>query len=624
MELNNRSSDSKGHKINIQIKKGKPKGIEKELEEEEIKDKKEEILKLSKVKSVGDIKQDDSRKVTKARKRVVKLERDDEEKPKKDWGKYVLGIGAVVIGVIAAAAIVYYLVSSVFFGSGELAKRAPEDASLFATIDLGTLFIDRNSSAQELLRTVPAFAAAKNGAEKKIGNLLSDANLDYSEVIRVLGNEAAVVGLESKNELRLVVMVKAADFKQAEDLIKKLDGAYNFKAEELNGVTVYETHFVAEVNSPLWFYLSDEGVITISNSEKNIEEILNVENNKKLSLADNDTYKKVAKNFLSGSFLKVYLSPRNLENIKYLEEDSRFSLLRGFYNNVPDAGLSLKAEKNGLKIGTYIDQAGAGTEIRFDETSYLPREITAAVLGYNLSREFKDTKNELRNNSPTALQIVEGVEGILKRDWGIELESDVLSLLKEDYGVVLFPELEGQQNIGLVVKISDVEKSKEMMGKVEKSWQIYYAKLHPREEEITLEDGTKAIELLPDVNALSFTDLKYKEVMVRTITHKDVRQSFSYAFLDDQLCAATSLDSLKQMIDAGKTGVNLGSDESFQASFNSVPTKGNSLYYVNIPAALEALGKSFGDSLTMRNLVMTQRVSEDGIVSEGFILVERP
>ena len=622
MKLNNRGSGAKGQKINIQIKKGKPKGLEKELEQEKIKDKKEGILKSSKVKSVGDIKQNDSRKVTKDRKRVVKLERDDEAKPKKDWGKYVLGIGAVGIGVIAAAAIVYYLVISVFFSSGELAKRAPEDVSLFATINLNTLLMDSSSSAQELLRTVPAFAAAKNGAEKKIGELLSDANLEYTEVMKVLGNEVAIVGLESKNELRLVVMLKTADLGQAEDLIKKLDEAYDFKAEELNGVTVYETHFVVEAGSPLWFYLSDEGVITISNSEKNIEEIMKVENNQKLSLADSDAYKKVAKNFLPGSFFKVYLSPQNLENIKYLEDDSRFSLLRGFYSNIPDAGLSLKAEKNGLKVGTYIDQAGAGTEIRFDEKSYLPREITAAVLGYNLSRELKDAKSELRNNSPAALQIVEGVEETLKRDWGMELESDVLSLLKEDYGIVLFPQDEGQQNIGLAVKVSDAEKSKEMMGKVEKSWQTYYAKLHPREEEITLEDGTKAIELLPDVNALSFTDLKYEEVLVRTITHEDVRQSFSYAFLDNQLLAATSLDSLKQMIDAGKTGVNLGSDESFQASFNSVPSKGNSLYYVNIPVALAVLGQSFGDTLTMKNFVMTQRVSGEGIVSEGFVLVE--
>lgn len=616
--MNDKNNES--IKLGIKVSKAKNDKIIEGADKET--GKKKDFLDVPKVKKMGDIKSGDARKNLGKSSHVVSLKKEEETKDKKSWRKYLIGALTILVGLVLGGFIVWYIFGMYFGEKDGLKKLVPEDADLYVWLDLENSLSSTPSLWSTLSKIEPLAATEKNyltGLEK----FLATNDLNLEELKNALGKEAALVNLPlDSGDPAPVLMVRLQNEQYRDKVLEIISKQGDLQEQEIAGRACYKTHYLRELQSPVIFTFIDD-VVVIAKDATGLEKILAVSNKQNLPLGKNSDFKKTGAITGAKTTLFVYAKPGQLADDQALSflPSQYLAIVTGYLAKEDFVSLAVEPEKDGLRIKTFSDDPGAGTKTDFPLLAYAPSDSAAVLAGYNLGREFLDLKSSWRENNVVLLKQAEKFELEIEGKYDFNIEDNLLNVFTGDYSIVLLRE-NNNTDLGLVFRVADMTKAEEAMVELEQAIKIYYSQLYPREQAITLPDGTAAVELLPDTETFKFIDLKIQDQLVRVIESGQAGRFVSYGFIGDDLLVATSKDALTKMIQSGTAGGSVGSLKSYLAASDKVFSSANSLYYLNIPALAAALGADGNGLTSLQNLVMVQRVSDEGTTSEGFLSIE--
>jgi len=513
--------------------------------------------------------------------KVIHLEKIKKKFQKKSllFTLFIIVISLLVLGLI------------IWFGflarKDKIVGMIPEEAVLYVWVDINEKW---DTDLKDILIG-------------EIQKLVQPYHLDFrKDILPILGNQFALALLPGTGDqlspLLIFELNKREGFKdvlsQIEgDLKKEIYKEYEMKCmdgEDLEGC-----------------FVSFDNFFILARNFESLQKIIDTQEGTIPSLKESPSFKSTLAKLPRGAPSLIYFRPEYLSSILsgFSENQNYISGLLSF--------LEIQEVKN-FALVVFQDTQGlnfvSGLDISFEKNftseliNFVPQNVVSVISGYNLGQAYLDLKNKLTDQPPLYSNLISNLEKTLKSDWNLDLEKDLTLWMNGEYEIIIMPRQDGLWPVACVFEFDELDQVKEKLELVEKAITSYLAKTHPKEKEIILEDGTKAIELLPDIESYQFSDADFEGVNIRTISNID--PSFSYAFLDNKLVAANHLASVKSIISAAKFKENrLVSQEDFKISYAKIPQQNNGILYIDIEKLSDFLGLEELSS-SFKNFIGTQ------------------
>lgn len=513
--------------------------------------------------------------------KVVHLEESKKKFQKKSlfFTLFIIVISLLVLGLI------------IWFGflarKDKIAGMIPEEAVLYVWVDINKKW---DPSLKDILT-------------REIEELVQPYHLDFKkDILPILGNQSALALLPSIGDQLSPVLIFESNKREGfKDVLSQIEG--DLKKEIYKE---YEMECMDGEDLEECFAVFDNFFILARNPES-LQKIIDAQEGTIPSLKESSNFKSTLAKLPRGTPSLIYLRPEYLPSIVsgFSENQNYISGLLTFLGIQEAKNFALVVFQNtrGLNFEGVLD-ISFGKNFTSELINLVPQNVVSLISGYNLGQTYLDLKNKLADQSPLYSSLISSLEKTLKEDYNLDLEKDIISWMNREYEIIVMPRQDGLWPVACVFEFDDLDLVKEKLELVEKVITSYLAKTYPKEKEIILEDGTKAIELLPDIESYQFSDIQYEDVNIRTISNID--PSFSYAFLDNKLVAANHFMPVKSIISAIKfKEKRLVNQEDFKISYSKISQQNNGILYINIEKLSDFLGLEELSS-SFKNFIGTQ------------------
>jgi len=578
---------------------------------------------------INDIRNKSSRWRSLPTKNVVKIK--EEEKKNRSIAYYFYkGLFFVACGITGLAVIGFVLYWQLFASRSTAAALLPAETLLYGQVDIeGVLFKD-----------------AKRG--KSLADIAQKSNFSVDKVIKNINQETEPLGIKFVTDIKpflgenfvfsffstadesgndqaeWVFIVDVFDKKMAGEALEKMGYKTDIKRENYQEVEIIDIN--KKEGGLLTKAVFIEDYLIISYSQEHLEAIIDTYQQKRASLAQQSAFNNINPLVLREKFAYLYLRPDQLSG--FLSQGSNLHILwKSLAAKMPTAFITFEAKEKGLAVNleaSYSDKK-AGRRVSKELIDVLPVETSGFIAGRDFDQEFFELKQDLVANSPVVEFYLNNLIRKTEERAKVEINSELLEYLGDEY-VVAFDNTNGQTNYNFIFKLKNqavaVEKTKE----VEEAISNYLGTVHPKKEEITLADGSKANELLPNKEAFPFTDLDYDGTTIRSVINPELTNNFSYALTDDKLLVSTSLESLKNMLTAISTPNKLLNKQYFNTPNSAANSwRSENVVYADISDLTDYLKISATDKKYLEpfdTFLFSFFSQNDKVYLQGFLYME--
>lgn len=579
-------------------------------------------------KQVEDIKKEKIRKVEPPPSRVIEIKEGKKERKKIYLKTKIIGILIILFAVATTIGLYWVLIGRFTFNSYKLAKYVPSEAIFYTRIDINNLDKEmEGAKIQKISYKFSNFDKLENSFYAKINEVLDLYGLNYKTDVRpYLVDYLSLALISEKENYTLLVLAK---IKEKEVVASKLERI--FKEGEVQEKTYKENSFkkiISKDKKKELYFVFFEDVLVLGPSEKSIKDVIDIKQGERLSLAKSSYFKKVKRNFSQNPVAAIYLKPdETLGYLKLFYQDKLSTLpISSLVADYQTVGFSLDITDKGVKIESIALGKNEPQKNKWSLFGFLPSKQIATFYGANFRSEFLALEEDLKEKNPVVYFALKNIRQEVAKKYNFDFYEDFLDFVDKEFSLILLPKLEDKLNLAFVFRIEDRAKIEEKLKKAEDAMATYFGETYPKENKIKLEDGSEAIELLPNKEAFYFSDLKYENVAIRSIINENLKTSFSYAFYENELVLATSLEAAKVVIDAKKGNNALIKNQDFNENFNNIfSSKSQSFLYLDVPAVFTyfGIGEETIKSLSpLRNLIFTSYLRKESVFGRGLILIK--
>lgn len=320
------------------------------------------------------------------------------------------------------------------FSAPAAVRLAPVDSELFISIK-PNMFQYRNF--EELKEVYLAIPEVKQALEELQEDMKTEEDISFETDIKPwLGKEAAVIVHES-NSGHAILSLACTDTEQAERFISKITRDENTHQEVYQGIniTCNEYSFAAALVDDFLVYSNDRACI-----ERTIDLSKGLE---KETLKDNPDYEAIVDSlpWNRSGFCYVNMG----ETIKTADRDSggEISDVFGDLDMYKSMGLSVSVESKGVR-GDYVLACEPGRMPEYltkhaanqEEFESILSMLPADSLGFAYSTTLINLcQYSIKQQGPDLSYAIDGIE----RETGINVEKDVLNVLRGDAALALMP-----------------------------------------------------------------------------------------------------------------------------------------------------------------------------------------
>lgn len=593
---------TKGKKIKITVKK--------DVSEKKLPKK---MKKLQEGLSLSDIKLVKKKQPKNVFSKVVRI---IEKSKKTDRKSFWFGFGVVIFGLFLGIFFSYFLFWQFFCKKDNIIRFIPEEAIFYSWID---------PSFRNALFKTGDFSNLEEDLQIKLDEVLNPYQLNFKEDLEpILGDEVALAILPDKEKAVFLGVIKLKNKDLKSNLEKKLV-TRNTKEETYSGIKIVSP--LNDSASLLKFsYIFLEDYLVLSKEPSFLKNIIDVKQGKRSSLAESSKYKKFSHILPYSYSFYLFVEPDQFVNrFVSSEESTRYIFLKIFTFNIKEASLSLKLSGKNLIMRTYINKFKEGNNYPLKLVNYIPLKTILSFSGYNLEKEFEDLKNQLTSYNPLYLFYLTNLKEKIQKQYGLDIEDDLLSWMDKEYNLLVQSKSENEFSFGFIFQIDDIKKVQEKLAKLENVIENYYSQKYPKESNIILEDGTTAVELLPNTEAFQFKDLDFKDIKIRTISIPETFENFSYAFYGNLVVFGTAENLVMSMVDACKGENQLIKEEKLSKLYQRAFKKSNSFFYSDPEKTLELFKapESFRDDFnSFDNFLINWQVRKEEIFGKGFFSIK--
>jgi hypothetical protein len=472
-----------------------------------------------------------------------------------------LGALLAAVGVVAVVVAVVLLVSS---GGDDppstaAAKLVPSNALVFLNVSTDP---DRDGVKQAVALggKLPAFGAVRSTIERRLGSRQGPINFTR-DVRPWLGNEAALAVLPTSgtvSESEIVLDVR--DRSKAEGFIKRSAGGSS--TIKYRGVAIHRYGTVATA------FVSGDLVIA---PEPVIHGAIDRSKGRGDSLAKTKLFQQAYDGLPAGRVIDVFISRDGVHRL--LAPAGGVLGLAGTVVDQPaleavGASVTASGGKAQLEVYTALDQALAkATPATFKPFSpQLPSDVPSGAVAYLGLAGLDRAAGRLLAlagasgvNGAGLAQLAAGARATLERRTGVDLDRDVLSVLREEAALVVLPAVPAP-TLAVVAKTPDEKRTREALAKL----QLPLARLFAPPSTGAGQAPTFQDRDIGGVHAFQLR-------LTPTV-------ELDYAVFDGKLAIATSLAGIRRIKDHKQS---LTDDSAFQSVLSSRPSTVTSLVFLD-------------------------------------------
>jgi len=564
------------------------------------------------------------------------MSRNLENKDPQDRRKhrFLIAFSLVFAQVLFVLVIGYFLIEK-FFGTKTVAQYLPAGN----TVAFAEIFVDPQE--QQLKKISENLKDYSTFSNTSIQNLITSIWPEYPQAADWIGRKVGVAFLQTNQMNQSATPVLFVE-------VKNLGLAINFlKERALNEDDFIQDEFtfpgfkLYSFKAGQRFYaLQLENYLVFANNSEVLKQITDVKSNRLSSLKNDETYTQVQNGLPSKNLGFLYVNNQKvlqalLNNEQYLQTNISFlTNFLPFMQIFSAQGTAFIADNNSVKIydQTILNKSNLpegkllsfNTKYQGKLLRFLPQEPTMLFAGRDLSSEINALKSVFAKDKIATSLIFEGYLNQAKdlfTDQNLNLESDILPLLKGEYLVSINQQPEGDSWLA-IIEIADRSGVENRLQKIQNALQKRMGTFAPKERILTLEDGTTA-KILEASTEVKKSTIVYGNYTI-DILEASPKGPYIY-FLDtkENLIFANNLKNLEAVVDRI---TNTNPTSTITALSNLNLNNADEVIYLNFNQILNELSE--GNPVLklytqpLKNLTLTREYSENKIISTAIIEIK--
>lgn len=508
------------------------------------------------------------------------------------WARWVAVAGyTVLIAVIAAVIVVYFLVRGLDRAGEATAEYFPQNVIVYSSINLrpGIDQIDNARSVGDLLRTEEFL-----DEEEDILEDVEDATGIHpvDDVASWLGTDVTFVLLDLDDDEELVewvLMAQVSDRNEASDFVEKLieyieDDLYTeFDEDEIGDAQIW----VAD-DEPLAIALSNDYLL-MADGEDTIEDTLDsIDSPPSRSLAADEQFIAAREAMPEGRVMFVYAQIEGYLDTVENAFDPWGLAEEGVWawadRNTPEyVAASLSFIDKGMRFDVVSEAASGVLSIDAEsdlQSAHVVPENTLFLLAYaGVTDAWQELRNTLEDTDPSTVEGFDQLLDDLEAETGIDLERDVIDSLTGEVSLAVMPgdvrfsfdgeEFKGVIDALLLAGINDTARVEDA-----------FDSLTEWVEDQEIDTGSESIG---DYEAATLDMGQFGEELLE-------EYEAGILITDDWLAVGTTIESLELFHAAAEGDVDsLNSASRFSGFVDIIPTPLHFLMYADISGIVEAV-----------------------------------
>lgn len=545
------------------------------------------------------------------------------ERKKQEKRKLVRLVLLIVFLLICFTGFVLY---KAFIYKQSITSFFPENPLFYARINLSPSFLQAKDfqSVSQKFENPDVFA--EFATDFVFGSVADDqVTIDFDEVTTFVGKEVVLGNISITNTESVPVMVvDIKNHEQASDFLAQLKTKLRNRGDAVLEDTFRDEKIVSVLgNREISFSLTDDYLL-IAGAESGLKKMIDVSLGSEQNLASNADYKRVErslkgnKQFVFMYYDLVGLSTTFLDAFELLDDNQLLQL--SLLDDLP-SGTVLVPDAEGFKVRILAREGKSKAERKsVDErlSSYVPHDIVSYLEGSDLSGFFEGLLIGDATNTDESYRQgqLDTIKKAIQSEYGVDLDEDILSLFKENYGLALMRGVENNKiNLALISETRDFADD-EVLDKMSNFESIFI--------DFLKRSG------VDDVEGRSFVTNEYSSFSYRRLNLPEKYPfDVNYFVLDRKLIFATTESALQNIIDVQSEQV-LADDLVYKEGFSQVGFSNSSELFYLEP---QALFKLFGDASSfeygaldqeirkLQSLSLKTRDEKDGVFLEGYLKI---
>lgn len=448
--------------------------------------------------------------------------------------------------------------------------------------------------------------------------------ISFDDVVGFIGKEVVIGNIAiTEAEAVPVMVVDVRNREKAADFLAELKTKLRNR-----GDAIYEDQFRDETvvsvlgNREIAFSLTDDYLL-IAGDESGLKKMIDIRLGSEDNLSSNPDYKRVERTLKGNQqFVFMYydlvdISTTFLDAFQLLDQEQLLQL--SLLSELP-SGAVLVPDPEGFKVRILArEQNGSAEREHIDEkiTSYVPHDLVSYFEGSNMAAFLEDLlvgDTSGRDESYRQGQLDVITEAI-QNDYGVDLENDLFSLFKENYGVSVLRGAENERlNIALISE-SQFD-SDEIDGNLRKLENVFI--------DFIVKSG------IEDVEGRDFVTNEYADVSYRRLNlPEQYPLDINYFVLDNRVVFATTESAVQSIVDA-QDGEVLENDRTFNDGFSRIDvSKSSELFYLEPQALFKLIeattqfeyGALDQELRKLESLSLKTKDEKDAVFLEGFLKI---
>ncbi len=267
-------------------------------------------------------------------------------------------------------------------------------------------------------------------------------------------------------------------------------------------------------------------------------------------------------------------------------------------------GGTVRLEASNIQVEMFLPTTEVTTKTTAptDLTAFLPTETVVALSVSDISQAVTDMTQTTQPKDVAITPQREILVDAVNQAMELDLQKDLLPKLVGP--TLLLVTKTGEARSYALVAKTNAQMDDAFLKAREQAILDRAAREHPTEREFTLDDGTKARELIPDTEAFSFVSADEGKTPIRSLQGTGIEGGISYTRLGDVLIFGTDRAVVQGIIQA-KQG-----DQRFTLPQALRNAKGGAFFYANLEDQMNGL---------LRDVLLEEEPARDGVYLHGLI-----
>lgn len=439
----------------------------------------------------------------------IKEEKEIAKKPVRHKRKKIFAFSLTALGVAVVIFLAFFSLNYLFSHDG-LAKYVPADAKLYVHANTKVLLNPNNDLHFLAAKFIKPDVWQKEIEKNMTSTVFASYGLDFDRDVKpVLSDEIGLLFLEgsTKNSFAPVIVIKAKKSFQLQSFLGNIKNVKSIKERNLT-VTKIKNIVFEKTNSN--FSAAQIGDIIFLSREPEVIEKCAFAKQKKSNFSSQANKITNAFYFDKGKIAQIYTTTKTVDVLKDFLKNN---LTKNLLANLGKTRVSFVAKRDGIKM--YFDgesSAKNSKKTSLKVATFLPKKAVFSFWANDLNAEF----NANRESSYLADFSKEVTQ------YGISAE-ELFAGFSGEFGFAFLPKKDNKATYVFVSEIREQEKFNKSKEDLEKSIVTYFSKTNPKEKTFKLADGTEATELVPNKDAIKFTEKDIEGIKVKSF--KDEKTS---------------------------------------------------------------------------------------------------